>query len=157
MFKFLTIAVGAIFVLVVAAVLIPCLYNSKDAVNEASAVSMTRTLATAETEYDSAHGHYADMKALAGPENCARFRGAGPCLIDSVVASSSPASPRRDYYFIAQLGSSPGTFVVAALPVKFPHQSFCATEDGIIHRDALKSGSSTPSYAGCKSLPALGS
>lgn len=152
MFKFLAVVVGAIFVLVVAAVLIPCLSNAKDAGHEASAVAMTRTLATAEIEYDSAHGHYANMKALAGTENCATFRGAGPCLIDSVVANSSPANPRNDYYFIAQLGPSPGTFVVASLPVKLPHKSFCATEDGVIH-----SGSGIPSYVSCKSLPAFGS
>jgi hypothetical protein len=157
MFKFLALAVGGVFVLVVAAIIIPCLSNSKDSANEASAASMTRRLAVAEIEYESSHGQYADIKALVAPGSCPKYPGAGSCVTDPMVATSSPASPRNDYYFIAQPGPKPGTLVVAALPVKFPHQSFCATEDGVIHRDSRKSSSGTPSYTGCKSLPALGS
>src|SRR5215469_2908533 len=155
MSKYLSLLVGAILLLLLAAVAIPCLVNSKDSANEASAAATTRRLTTAEIEYRSTHGRYADMKSLAGPEDCTKPISASACLIDSMVANSSPASPRNDYYFTAQLGPSPGTFVVAALPVKFPHQSFCATEDGVLHSDGLKSSSGTPSYADCKSLPAL--
>jgi len=150
MFKFLAIAVGAIFVFVVAAVLIPCLSSSKDSANESSALSMTHMLVTAEIQYQSTHGQYVDMKALA--ENCSPT---SACAIDPTLATSSPASPRYDYYFIAQPGPSAGTFVVAALPVKFPHKSFCAIDDGVVRSEHRRSNSGAASYADCKSMPPL--
>jgi type II secretory pathway pseudopilin PulG len=150
MFKILAVVVGAILVLMVAAVLIPCLLSSKDSANESSAASMTRSLATAEIQYQSTHGQYVDMKALAG--NCSPT---SACAIDPTVTTSSPASPRNDYYFIAQPGPSAGTFVVAALPVKFPHKSFCAIDDGVVRSENRRSSSGATGYAGCKSMPPL--
>jgi len=154
--KILAVLVGAIFVLMVAAVLIPCLYSSSATAYESSAAARTRTLATAEIQYKATYGHYADIKALAGDENCAKPTSDNACLIDRSVANSSPANSRNGYYFVAQTGPTTGTFLVAAIPVKLPHKGFCATEDGVVRSDKRSSGSGAISYTECKSLSPLG-
>ena len=152
MSKFLAVLVCAAFFLAVAAAFeIARLRHLSDEANERLAMSTMLTLVKAEFEYESSHGHYADVKALAGAENCVKLPGTRPCLIDSRVANSSPASPRNDYYFVGQAGPGPETFVVAAIPVKVPHRGFCAIDDGELRID-WEPSSRTASYAGCKSL-----
>lgn len=154
MFKVLAITVGGVFLLAVAAIIIPCLSRSDAAANESSAAGTTRTLATAEIQYESTYGSYTDIKSLSGPIQCSKSSKAQACLIDFNVANSSMTNPKSGYYFTAQPGPTSGTFFVTALPVKSPNRSFCAVEDAIVRSD--DHGSGATNYASCKSLPPIG-
>ena len=58
-------------ILIIAAIAVPCLTNSKIAANDASAVASVRAIDAAEMSYQLAYGGYARALAnLGGPEPC---------------------------------------------------------------------------------------
>ena len=155
------VLVVTVFVLMIAAVAIPCLIRPKGAAEESSAASGVHTLIMSEIQYQSDYGRYApDIKALGGPSGgCppgSQPTGSNACLIDFQVSDSSPTSPKSGYYFIAKMGPSPQTFVVSAVPVALPHKSFCGIDDGVVRYDASGSNASPTSYTSCKALPPIG-
>jgi type II secretory pathway pseudopilin PulG len=150
-------AVSALIVLLLllAAVAVPNFIRAGREHGEATSAAGVRTLTTAQIQYQATYGQYApDIKALGTPSGgCTQPTSANACLIDSVLANSSPTSPKSGYYYVAQLGPTPQTFVVGGIPIESHHWSFCAIEDGVVRVDVSGSSFGPTRYTACKALP----
>lgn len=117
------VSVGVIVpVAIVAAIAIPNLLASRRIANEAATISTLRTIANAEATYQSMHGNYGDLDALAAEH-----------LIDSGITMG----PRSGYRFAATERRNPARYEVTAVPVTYGTtgtgtRSFFLDETGVI-------------------------
>src|SRR4030095_13364949 len=94
------------------------------AANEASTISTLRTIANAEATYQSMHGNFGDLDALAAEH-----------LIDSGVT----LGPRYGYRFAATERRNPARYEVTAVPESYGSsgtRSFFLDETGVIRAAA---------------------
>jgi len=134
-------------ILIIAAIAVPCLTNSKIAANDASAVASVRAIDAAEMSYQLAYGGYARALAnLGGPEPC-KQSAATACLLDETLARGN----KSGYNFVAT-GDDPAdgantSCLVGAVPAVFDRSGrrrFCSTEKHVIRVDANAQGSTVP-------------
>jgi type II secretory pathway pseudopilin PulG len=91
-------------ILIIAAIAVPCLVDSKISANEASAVGSIRAIGTAEVSYQAAYGGYADsLGRLGGAEPCTKSAETA-CLLDQSLAGGAKAG----YRFVAVGGNPSG-------------------------------------------------
>jgi type IV pilus assembly protein PilA len=166
-FSLIELLVVVAIILIIAAIAIPSLLNSRIAANEAAAAVTVRTITTAAMTYSSTYGNGfpPDLATLGGPP-------AGPAtcnqaiLLDEIV--TTPPNTKSGFAFAFTAVGAPvaapagcgtaGTdaYLVTATPVTenlTGIRSFCSDEPGTIHYDT--SGAVAATQNACEALPAL--
>ena len=166
-FSLIELLVVVAIILIIAAIAIPSLLNSRIAANEAAAAVTVRTITTAAMTYNSTYGNGfpPTLATLGGPP-------AGPAscnqaiLLDEII--TTPPNSKSGFAFnFTPVGptvpppagcGAPGTdaYLVTAVPVTenlTGIRSFCSDEPGTIHYDV--SGAAAGTQAACEALPAL--
>jgi len=146
-FTLLEMLIVVTIVLIIAAITIPSLVDSKIRANEASAVASVHAINVAEESYQAAYGGYAEALAnLGGGEPCAKSA-ATACLLDQSLAGGVKSG-----YNFAAVGGNPAngmstSYVVGAAPVVFDRtgkRMFCSTDKNVIRADPNAAGSTAP-------------
>jgi len=158
-FTLIELLIVVALILVIAAITIPCLVQSKISADEASAVASIRAINAAEISYEATYGGYADTLAnLGGAEPCAKSATTA-CLLDQGLAQGVKSG-----YNFAAIGKSAGgganaTYIAGAAPVVFDHtgiRRFCSTEKNVIRVDPNSSGRITlPEAEECSQFKSL--
>lgn len=146
-FTLLELMIVVTLIMIIAAVAIPCLTDSKISAHEASAVASIRAINAAEVTYQATYGGYADSLAnLGGPDPCTKSAETA-CLLDQSLAGGA----RSGYQFVATGGNASGglntSYVVGAAPVVFDRTGkrlFCSTDKNVIRVDLNTNGSTIP-------------
>jgi type IV pilus assembly protein PilA len=146
-FTLIELVIVVTIILIIAAITIPCLTDSKLAANEASAVGSVRAIDAAEVGYQLAYGGYARVLAnLGGPEPCKKSA-ATACLLGDSLGRGN----KSGYNFVA-VGDDPAdganmSYVVGAAPAVFDRSGrrrFCSTDKHVIRADPNTQGSTVP-------------
>jgi len=158
-FTLLELMIVVVLILILAAMAIPSIVDSRIAAHEASAVASIRAINTVEVSYQAAYGGYADSLAnLGGTDPCTKSA-EHACLLDQSLAGAVKAG-----YRFAAAGMNPSgglntSYVVGAAPEVFDRTGkrlFCSTDKNVIRVDLNASGSMTPPGAEqCAGFPAL--
>jgi type IV pilus assembly protein PilA len=158
-FTLLEMVIVVALILIIAAITIPSLVDSKINANEASAVGCMRSINIAEVSYQAVYGGYAETLAnLGGAEPCTKSADTA-CLLDESLTSGE----KGGYRFTADGGNPSGrentSYVAGAAPEIFDRTGrrlFCSTEKGVIRADLNAAGSTTPPDAQqCSGFKAL--
>lgn len=158
-FTLMELMIVVALILIIAAIAIPSMIDSKISANEASAVGSIRAINTAEVSYQATYGGYADSLAnLGGAEPCKKSAETA-CLLDQSLAGGS----KSGYKFVANGGNLSGgentSYLVAAAPEVFERTGkriFCSSDKNVIRVDLNSSGSTTPpDTAQCAGFSAL--
>lgn len=158
-FTLLELMIVVTLIMIIAAIAVPYLTDSKISANEASAVASLRVISSAELGYQTAYGGYADSLAnLGGPEPCTRSAETA-CLLDQSLAGGT----KSGYEFDASGGNPSGglntSYLVSAAPQVFDRTGrrlFCSTDKNVIRADLNGAKSTTPPGLDlCLSFPAL--
>ena len=166
-FSLIELLVVVAIILIIAAIAIPSLLNSRIAANEAAAAVTVRTITTASMTYSSTYGNGfpPTLATLGGPP-------AGPAtcnqavLLDEII-TTAPNTKSGFMFAFTPVGplvtapagcGAPGTdaYLVTATPVTenlTGIRSFCSDEPGTIHFDTT--GTTAGTQAACEALPAL--
>jgi prepilin-type N-terminal cleavage/methylation domain-containing protein len=135
-FSLIELLIVVAIILVIAAIAIPNLLRSRMAANEASAVSSTRAINTAQVTYSSTWGigYAAALSNLGGSASCTASSTTA-CLIDPVLS----AGTKSGYTFAAVGNNSVAGalqgFEINATPVSVGltgTRAFCADQSGVI-------------------------
>jgi len=158
-FTLIELLIVVALIIIIAAITIPSLIESKINADEASAVASIRAISQAEVQYEAAYSGFADtLENLGGADPCTKSS-ATACLLDESLAGGVKAG-----YNFAAVGGNPAgggntTFVIGAAPVAFNKSGkrmFCATEKNVIRVDPNTSGSTTaPDAQQCAAFGAL--
>jgi type IV pilus assembly protein PilA len=158
-FTLLELMIVVALILILAAIAIPCLTDSKISANEASAVASLRAISTTEVTYQASYGGFAASLAnLGGTEPCTKSAETA-CLLDESLSGGS----KSGYHFVAPGGNPSGglntSYVAGAAPQVFDRTGrrlFCSTDKNVIRAD-LNAGKSTtpPGAEQCASFGAL--
>jgi type IV pilus assembly protein PilA len=158
-FTLLELMIVIALIMILAAVAIPCLTDSKISTNEASAVASLRAISTAEVSYQAVYGGYAESLAnLGGADPCTKSAETA-CLLDQSLAGGM----KSGYRFVAVGGNPSGgsntSYATGAAPEVFDRtgrRQFCSTDKNVIRVDLNTSGSTIPPGAEqCASFSAL--
>jgi len=158
-FTLLELMIVVALIMILAAVAIPCLTDSRISANEASAVASLRAINTAEVSYQSVYGGYAESLAnLGGADPCTKSAETA-CLLDQSLAGGV----KSGYSFVAvgsnQSGGSTTSYAAGAAPEVFDRTGrrlFCSTDKNVIRVDLNTTGSTIPPGAEqCSSFSAL--
>ncbi len=162
-FSLIELLIVVAIILIIAAIAIPNLIRARISANESSAAAATRTIATADIQYQTSFRSYAStLSNLAGPSTgCGT--GVPPstaaCLIDYALGFAVPATPKSGYAFIAGADSTGQAFVegaTAVVPGRSGNKTFCAIEDGVVHYDTTSNAAATTTSATCVGLSVIG-
>lgn len=160
-FTLIELLIVVSIILIIAAITVPSLVDSRINANEASAVASIRVINTAEITYQAAYpaeGYAPLLANLGGAEPCTRSAETA-CLLDQSLA----AGTKSGYHFVAFGGNAANgantTYAVGAAPVTYDRSGihlFCSTEKQVIRRDA-NAGKSTipPGAAQCAGFQAV--
>jgi type IV pilus assembly protein PilA len=166
-FSLIELLVVVAIILIIAAIAIPSLLNSRIAANEAAAAVTVRTITTASMTYSSTYGNGfpPNLATLGGPP-------AGPAtcnqaiLLDEII-TTAPNMKSGFTFAFTSVGppvtppagcGAPGSdaYLVTGTPVTenlTGIRSFCSDEPGTIHYDPT--GTTAATQAACEALPAL--
>jgi len=159
-FSLIELLIVVAIILIIAAIAIPNLIRARISANESSAAAGTRTIATADIQYQSSFGSYStDLPSLETPQTgCGT--GVPPssaaCLIDFAIGNSA-TTPKSGYTFQASSTNSGQSFLEGGVPVtlgRTGNKSFCAIEDGVVHQDIT--GAALTTGAACVALSPIG-
>jgi prepilin-type N-terminal cleavage/methylation domain-containing protein len=135
-FSLIELLIVVAIILIIAAIAIPNLLRARISANESSAASGTRTMATAQIQYQTSYpsaGYASSVAALSGT-SCATPTSAAACLIDQAVANATSSASAKSGYIYGASGNQTG-FSVGNYPVtvgRTGNKSFCAVEDGVV-------------------------
>jgi type IV pilus assembly protein PilA len=166
-FSLIELLIVVAIILIIAAIALPNLLRSRQAANQAAAVSNLRTITTASVSYwvIYSNGYPPSLASLGGPANVAATCNQA-ILIDEVI--SSPPFQKSGYQYAytgdqgtvanPPAGCAPGYvgYLATATPISVGvtgNMSYCSSEPGIIHFDT--SGAAAASAAACGALPTL--
>lgn len=158
-FTLLELMIVIVLILIIAAIAIPGMIDSKISANEASAAASIRAINTAEVAYQSTYGGYAPLLAnLGGPEPCHRSAETA-CLLDQGLASGLKSGYRFSAIG-ADLSDGVNTsYLAGAAPEVFDHTGrrlFCSTDKNVIRADLNTAGAAiTPTAEQCSLFSAL--
>ena len=167
-FSLLELLIVVAIILIIAAIAIPNLLNSRMAANEAAATQTVRTITTAAMSYSSTYGNGfpPTLAALGGPP-----AGAATCnqaiLLDSILTTAPNQKSGFTFAYTpvgAPVGAPPAgcgaagydAYLVTAVPNNVHLtgiRSFCSDEPGTIHFDVT--GAVAGNQSACEALPPL--
>ena len=155
-FSLIELLIVVAIILIIAAIAIPNLLRARIAANESAAASTVRTLNTAEVSYITAYpaSNYAVLAVLGGAAPCTA-NNVTACLIDNTLATNNGGAGKSGYNADV-LTPAAGQYVATETPIAIGStgvNSFCATEDAVVHKDTAGAKSN---YAGCNGLPSIG-
>ena len=143
-FSLIELLIAVAIILVIAAIAIPNLIQSRIAANESSAAASVRTIIAAEVTYSASYPNigYNDLSSLGGPVACTPSS-ANACIVDSLLTAGN----KSGYQFTAA-GSNPGggpntNFLIDAWPITLGttgKRAFCALEDNVIRANNPSTG-----------------
>lgn len=140
-FSLIELLITVAIILIIAAIALPNLLRARISANESSAASSMRTIATAETSYNTAYpavGYPASLGIL-GPADSGCTAGASPanaCIIDLVLALGTKSGYAFTAVQVAPV--APATvatqFVGTAVPLSNSTgiKGFCVAEDNVV-------------------------
>ena len=141
-FSLIELLIVVAIILIIAAIAIPNLLRARISANESSAAGATRTMTTAEIQYQAAYptvGYAATILALGGAPNVVCVpSSSSACLIDSQLASGN----KGGYVYSATSGGvvngASTTFAEGGKPASAStgNRSFCAMEDAVVRVSA---------------------
>jgi type IV pilus assembly protein PilA len=160
-FTLMELLIVVAIMLIIAAIAIPGLVQSKMSANELSAAASVRSIMTAETAYATAYpakGYANTLANLGGADPCTPSAETA-CLLDQSLAGGVKAG----YSFAATGGNPVGgantTYVAGAAPLAYDQTGvhlFCSTEKNVLRSDANAGKSTTPPNAQqCASFRAM--
>ncbi len=148
-FSLIELLIVVAIILIIAAIAIPNLLQSKIAANEASAVGSLRAITTAEITYYNAYPTvgYADLLGNLGGNLPCTASSTGACLIDDSLSNATPGSQGKSGYFFQATGiasaSLNANYVIGAAPMQM-HQTgnhdYCSIADGVLRSQMGTSG-----------------
>jgi type IV pilus assembly protein PilA len=153
-FSLIELLIVVAIILIIAAIAIPNLLQSRLAANEAAATSALRTLTTAEISYFNAYptiGYANAIGQLGGAAPCTPSSTTA-CIIDNFLASATPGNTPKSGYFFAATGSITGgaayndAYVLGAAPITVHstgNRDFCSINDGVL-RSQMGNPGDTP-------------
>jgi len=148
-FSLIELLIVVAIILIVAAIAVPNMLKSRLAANEASAVSSTRMIVSAEYTYYQTFGggtDFAQTLTALGPGN--------GNLIDAAVASGTKSGYSVSLSASQSGGGHFNQFFASAAPLNIGgtgSRSFCAVEDGILRYDV--SGNAFAGHDACAASP----
>jgi type IV pilus assembly protein PilA len=152
-FSLIELLIVVAIILIIAAIAIPNLLQSKIAANESSAAAAIRTLTTAEITYFTAYptyGYALNIGQLGGASPCTPAQ-ATACIIDNSLATATPGGVGKSGYYFEATGSITGgasyndAYVIGAAPVTVNHtgnRDFCSVNDGVLRSQMGNPGDS---------------
>ena len=155
-FSLIELLIVVAIILIIAAIAIPNLLRARIAANESSAAASTRTIDTAEIQYQGAYAAYAPaLTNLGGAAPCTPAAATG-CIIDNLLATAAAAPGKSGYKFSATPLVT--DFVVSAIPVTLNTtgvKQFCSTSDNVV-RFVTPAGAQIVTSAPCQALGPIG-
>jgi type IV pilus assembly protein PilA len=164
-FSLIELLIVVAIILIIAAIAIPSLLQAKISANEGSAVGSLRAMTTAEAAY------YTAYPTVGYATTIAELGGAGPCtptsttacLIDNVLATSTPGSGGKSGFVFQATGVVTGgatyydSYVIGTSPITMystGNHDYCSTNDGVL-RSQIGSPGDVPvtSVAPCLAFP----
>ncbi|HTD22473.1 MAG TPA: DUF4190 domain-containing protein [Terriglobales bacterium] len=153
------------FILIIAAIAIHSLIRARTSANEASAVSMVRTLISAEAQYQTVYANtgYAPDIATLGPGpggTCgseADSTAEHACLITGLICTGDQWCTKTGYRFVIQADEQRPhqQYVISALPMvpdRTGRRGFCSTVDGVIRFEAIANRNTPYTAEECAAL-----
>ena len=158
-FTLMELMIVVALILIIAAIAIPSMINSKISANEASAVASIHAINTAEIQYQAAYGGYAAQLANLGGADPCHKSAESACLLDQSLAGGSKSGYRFSAIGGDPSGNENTSYVASAAPEVFDRTGkrlFCSTDKNVIRADQ-NAGASTipPSAEQCSSFSAL--
>jgi type IV pilus assembly protein PilA len=162
-FSLIELLIVVAIILIIAAIAIPNLIRARISANESSAAAATRTIATADIQYQTSFGSYSpDLTSLQSPSTGCAVGATPPstqaCLIDYALGHSG-TTPKSGYAFTAASTNSGQSFIeggTPASPGRSGNKTFCAIEDGVVHYDTTSNAAATTTPATCIALSVIG-
>jgi len=162
-FSLIELLIVVAIILIIAAIAIPNLLRARISANESSAAGATRTMTTAEIQYQAAYptvGYAPAIINLGGPVTGAcTATSATACLIDGVLASGA----KGGYNYTAAAanplaGGAFTTFAEGGAPgsASTGNRSFCSIEDAVVRVSALTFAGAVPGSACTNAFTPLG-
>lgn len=136
-FSLIELLIVVAIILLIAAIAVPKVMRARMSANEASAAAGTRTMVTAQIQYQTAYpsvGYAVNLATLAGT-SCNPPSSLSACLIDPSLANAT-VSP-KDGYLYGTSGNQT-KFTVGTYPAIVGitgNNSFCAGDDGVMRVD----------------------
>ena len=156
-FTLIELLIVVAIILIIAAIAIPNLLQSRAAANQASAVASLRTIATSAATFQSVYSTVGFPSALSylGPGTtgiCTTPSATQACLIDSVLGATSTPAVKNGYNFtwVIGTGATPSVaFDALAAPVSpsTGNNTYCTDQSGVIR--IFAAGGQTITSGGC--------
>jgi type IV pilus assembly protein PilA len=153
-FSLIELLIVVAIILIIAAIAIPSLLQSRLAANEASAAGSIHSLTSAEITYYNTYpsvGYAPNIGALGGVTPCTPSSTTG-CIIDNFLATATPGGSGKSGYYYLSTGIITGgatyndAYVIGASPITVHgtgNRDFCSVNDGVL-RSQLGSVGDTP-------------
>ncbi|HTW58582.1 MAG TPA: prepilin-type N-terminal cleavage/methylation domain-containing protein [Terriglobales bacterium] len=150
-FSLIELLIVVAIILIIAAIAIPNLLQSREAANESSATAAIRTMTTAEITYFNAYptvGYAANIGQLGGAAPCTPSS-TSACIIDNFLATSTPGSVGKSGYYFQATGSVTGgamyndAYTLGAAPLAVHstgNRDFCSVIDGVLRSQTANLG-----------------
>jgi len=154
-FSLIELLIVVAIILIIAAIAIPNLLNSRIAANEAAAASTVRTLNTTEVTYTTTYptaGYAPNLSTLGPPSGGGAGTSANAALIDSTLASGTKG--QYTYKITSTSGSAPYAdylIYASAIGITSGKKDYCSGPDAVVHYTAVTSapGTTPPSLTVC--------
>jgi len=142
-FSLIELLIVVAIILIIAAIAIPNLLQSRIAANQASAAAGLNAIKTAEISYLNTYptvGYAANIGNLGGAAPCTPAV-ATACLIDSLISTSTPGTIGKSGYVYLATGVISGgattntAYAAGATPVyvgQTGQNDYCSTDDGVL-------------------------
>ena len=142
-FSLVELLIVVAIILVIAAIAIPNLLQSRMAADESSAAGSIHTLTSAEITYFNAYptiGYAAAIGQLGGATPCTPSSTTA-CIIDNFLATATPGGTGKSGYYYQATGVVTGgatyndAYVIGAAPITVHstgNRDFCSTNDGVL-------------------------
>lgn len=161
-FSIIELLIVIAIILVIAAIAIPNLLQSRMAANESAAAAALRTIASAEITYFGAYptiGYATTLPDLGGAPPCKPSPATG-CLLDISLSTAIPGSSGKSGYQYQATGIASGginaNYVAGATPLTLGstgNKNFCSTSEQILRMQTSGGGLPVATLADCYAYP----
>jgi len=154
-FSLIELLIVVAIILIIAAIAIPNLLRARISANESAAVQSTRTITTAQIQYQATYpsvGYGSSLLVLGGPSPCTPTS-ATACILDAQLTTGA----KQGYVFTATAAGvgQLSTYAEGGKPgsASTGNRSFCAIEDAVVRvsatdfASAVDGSACTPAYA----------
>jgi len=164
-FSLIELLIVVAIILIIAAIAIPNLLQSRMAANEASAAGSLHSLTSAEITYFNTYptvGYSDTLGHLGGISPCTPSP-TSACLIDNFLATATPGGTGKSGYYYLATGIITGgatyndAYVIGAAPITVHstgNRDFCSVNDGVLRSQNGSPGDSpVNALATCLAFP----